>query len=109
MEKQDNIVRCTIEEIEEMIARGEARMDDARIDATTEEEIAAQAAEGDAEDFPKGCERPATMMSLPLTKRPINLRVDADVLDWFKRSGKGYQTRMKNVLRAFMKAAERRG
>lgn len=38
-------------------------------------------------------------------KRSISLRVDADVLDWFKEQGSGYQTRMNAVLRAFRDAS----
>ena len=34
-------------------------------------------------------------------KTSVSLRVDADVLEWFKRQGPGYQTRMNAVLRAF--------
>jgi uncharacterized protein (DUF4415 family) len=38
-------------------------------------------------------------------KEPISLRVDADVLDWFKKQGPRYQSRMNAVLRAYMSAA----
>ncbi len=38
-------------------------------------------------------------------KAAISLRLDADVLDWFKAQGGGYQTRMNAVLRAYMEAA----
>ena len=38
-------------------------------------------------------------------KASVSLRIDADVLDWFKRGGVGYQTRMNAVLRAFKEAA----
>jgi uncharacterized protein (DUF4415 family) len=38
-------------------------------------------------------------------KASISLRVDADVLDWFKSQGTGYQTRINNVLRAFKDAS----
>ena len=38
-------------------------------------------------------------------KTSISLRVDADVLDWFKRQGPGYQTRINTVLRAFKDAS----
>lgn len=34
-------------------------------------------------------------------KKSISLRIDADVLEWFKRKGPGYQTKMNAVLRAF--------
>ena len=39
------------------------------------------------------------------SKTSISLRVDADVLDWFKAQGPGYQTRINAVLRAFKDAS----
>jgi uncharacterized protein (DUF4415 family) len=42
----------------------------------------------------------------PITgKASISLRVDADVLEWFKAQGPGYQTKMNAVLRAFKDAS----
>ena len=38
-------------------------------------------------------------------KTSISLRVDQEVLDWFKLQGPGYQTRMNAVLRAFRDAS----
>lgn len=38
-------------------------------------------------------------------KAAISLRLDADVLDWFKGQGPGYQTRINAVLRAYKEAA----
>ena len=40
---------------------------------------------------------------LPSTKQQITLRIDADVLEFFKHTGKRYQTRMNAVLRAYVK------
>jgi len=40
----------------------------------------------------------------PIPKQPISLRVDVDVLDWFKKQGPRYQSRMNAVLRAYMTA-----
>lgn len=37
-------------------------------------------------------------------KEQITLRVDSDVLRWFKSQGKGYQTRINDLLRAYMNA-----
>jgi uncharacterized protein (DUF4415 family) len=37
-------------------------------------------------------------------KRQVTLRIDSDVLQWFKGQGKGYQTRINALLRAYMKA-----
>ena len=38
-------------------------------------------------------------------KASISLRVDADVLDWLKAHGPGYQTRINAILRAFKEAS----
>jgi uncharacterized protein (DUF4415 family) len=37
-------------------------------------------------------------------KAQLTLRLDSDVLDWFKRQGRGYQTRINALLRAYMEA-----
>ena len=41
-------------------------------------------------------------------KRQLTIRFDADVVDWFRARGKGYQSRMNAVLRAYVDA-QRRG
>ena len=35
-------------------------------------------------------------------KRPLSLRVDADIVDWFQRQGQGYQTRMNSAPREYV-------
>ncbi len=44
------------------------------------------------------------LQPLPL-KTSISLRLDQDVLEWFKAQGAGYQTRINSVLRAFRDAS----
>lgn len=39
-------------------------------------------------------------------KQTITIRLDADVLDWFKRQGRGYQTRINKLLRFYMQAQD---
>lgn len=65
-------------------------------------EAAAAAAAGVAE-IVRGIAR----KGLPKSSRKaaISLRVDPEVLEWFKAQGPGYQTRINAVLRAFMEAA----
>lgn len=41
-------------------------------------------------------------------KKPVTLRLDADVLAWFKVDGRGYQTRINKVLRKLMSDQRRR-
>ena len=40
-------------------------------------------------------------------KKPVTVRLDADVLAWFKRDGRGYQTRINQALRQVMKKARK--
>jgi uncharacterized protein (DUF4415 family) len=35
-------------------------------------------------------------------KKPVTLRLDADLLAWFQRGGRGYQTRINQALRRVM-------
>ncbi|WP_417480412.1 BrnA antitoxin family protein [Maricaulis maris] len=44
----------------------------------------------------------------PPAKKQITLRLDDDIIAFFKESGKGYQTRMNAVLRAFVDARKMR-
>jgi uncharacterized protein (DUF4415 family) len=41
-------------------------------------------------------------------KQAVTMRIDADVLTWFKEQGQGYQTRINKLLRAYMQAQQRR-
>jgi uncharacterized protein (DUF4415 family) len=41
-------------------------------------------------------------------KEQITLRLDSDVLVWFRAQGKGYQTKINSLLRAYMEASNRR-
>ena len=43
------------------------------------------------------------------TKTLLSLRVDSDVVAWFRGQGRGYQSRMNALLRAYMQAHRRGG
>jgi uncharacterized protein (DUF4415 family) len=43
-------------------------------------------------------------LSTPKNKEQITLRLDRDVLEWFKSQGRGYQTKINALLRAYMEA-----
>jgi len=45
----------------------------------------------------------------PEPKVPISIRLDREVLDWFKSQGGGYQSRINAVLQAYMKAHRKTG
>jgi uncharacterized protein (DUF4415 family) len=44
----------------------------------------------------------------PQTKEAISLRVDRDVVEWFRSAGPRYQSRMNAVLRSYMTAMQTR-
>jgi uncharacterized protein (DUF4415 family) len=75
------------------------RIDHARLDAMSEEEIEAIAAE-EMGDVPDDFWKDAVMV-FPEGKTALSLRLDSDVFDWFRGQGPGYQTRMNAVLRAY--------
>lgn len=39
-----------------------------------------------------------------LKKEHVSIRLDADVLDWMKAQGKGYQSRINRILRSYYEA-----
>ena len=43
-------------------------------------------------------------LRMPVTKEQVTLRLDVDILRFFKAQGKGYQTRINAVLRAYVDA-----
>ena len=49
------------------------------------------------------------MLRLPQPKPSISIRLDPDILDWFKREGRGYQTRINAVLRMYVAAQREAG
>ena len=86
----------------------ESRTDWARVHATTPEEIEAQAAQDEAEDG-MVVDWDSVTVSRPAPKAVLHMRVDQDVLDFFKQEGRGYQTKINAVLRAYKEAQGRRG
>jgi uncharacterized protein (DUF4415 family) len=78
----------------------EDRTDWARVDAFTEEETERMAIEDGATDFDwtKG------KLVMPRNKESIHLRIDPDILEWFKSQGPGHLTRINAVLRTYVDA-----
>lgn len=78
--------------------------DFSRLDAMADEEI-------DFTDLP---EVTAEMFARAVVKRglkprhktQLTLRLDSDVVEWFKQQGHGYQTRMNALLRAYMEESK---
>jgi uncharacterized protein (DUF4415 family) len=76
------------------------KSDLARLNRSTDEQI-------DYSDIPELDEHvfAQPLVSWPPSKESITIRVDSDVLAWFRRQGRGYQTRINLVLRRYMDLA----
>ncbi|WP_354052557.1 BrnA antitoxin family protein [Bradyrhizobium sp. LB12.1] len=77
------------------------KTDWARVDALTDEDIA-KAVANDPDAAPIDIDWSDAVLVIPPKKKAISIRVDEDVLDFFKRDGEGYQRRMNAVLRSYM-------
>src|ERR1035438_8569536 len=101
MRKKNDTVRYTAKQIKAKITRGEDRTDWSKANAVTGKKLEAsiRADPGDIQGEPDWAQ---AVIGIPAPKDHINIRIDHDVLEWFKTSGKGYQTLMNNVLRAFV-------
>jgi uncharacterized protein (DUF4415 family) len=82
-----------------------SKTDWARVRALKDKDIklSADHPEADVKHIVRGIVRRGLKPASP--KAAIALRLDADVLDWFKSQGPGYQTRINAVLRAFKEAS----
>lgn len=96
--REKNIVRFSVEELK----GGDTDWE--RVNALTDEEIdAAIASDPDAApELDEEWFRNA-VVGIP-AKIAMSIRVDDDVMAWFRTQGKGWQTRMNAVLRAYAKA-----
>lgn len=106
--KKEHIVRYTADELLEKIASGElkSQSDWARVDAMTEEDLERAIAEDPDADIvdPDW----ANAVAVPAYKTPISIRLDADVLAFFREGGAGYQKRINAVLRSYMDHTRKR-
>jgi uncharacterized protein (DUF4415 family) len=81
--------------------RRKGKTDWARFDALTDAEIEAAIA-NDPDAVPLDIDWSDAVLVMPVRKKAISIRVDEDVLDFFKQGGEGYQGRINAVLRSYM-------
>jgi uncharacterized protein (DUF4415 family) len=75
-----------------------------------EPEFTRAAAAGDPDAARPGVLAEArVVLPRPIREKHTGLRIDEDVLAWFRAHGPGYQTRMNAVLRAYVEAQKRGG
>jgi uncharacterized protein (DUF4415 family) len=107
MRKGADIRTYTADEIRAMRRRGEDRTDWAKVDAMTQADLErAIALDADERDLEPDWTRAQLVMPRP--RQSVHLRLDLEVVEFFKAGGKGNITRMQAVLRAYVDAHKRR-
>jgi len=100
--------RVLIEQPDGSYRPAESQTDWVRLDAMTEEEVEQLATEDMAElgIDPDWMDRAKVVSSRP--KERVTIRLDPDILEWLKAQGKGYQTRINAILRAYVESQKER-
>ena len=105
---KEHIKTATIDQIRRMKGRSDWK----RVDAMTEKELeAAIAADPDSDldvDWSKAFWGKVEDLPVFHEKEKISVRLDKDVLDWFRKYGRGYQTRLNAVLRSYVESHQDR-
>ena len=91
MKEKSTIVRHSLSQVRTMRERGE---DKTSPDAPEAESLGAE--------FWK-----SARVVMPSGKTSVHLRLDSDIVEWFKANGKGHLTRMNSVLRAYVETQKR--
>lgn len=86
----------------------EGESDWQKLDAISDDEVTARAMD-DHDARPMTDEEWAQALAARPEKVQIGIRLDSDVIDWFKAGGAGYQTRINAVLRRFMESRRKAG
>lgn len=106
MKKKADTVRYTKAELMAMRRTGASRTNWQKVDAMREADLEASIA-ADPDDVHETLDWTQAVKGIPERKQAIKLRIDTGIISWFKASGKGYQTRMNNVLRAYVDSREK--
>lgn len=101
MAKKEPMVRHTAEELRAKSQRGETRSDWAKAAAMTDAEVEASIA-SDPDEAGMVIDWDSATVEMPQPKAVLNMRVDRDVLDYFRKMGRGCQTRINAVLRSYV-------
>jgi uncharacterized protein (DUF4415 family) len=106
MKKDENIRRYSAEELRELRRKEGSSTDWDKVHSVTDEELECLIAEDEDErDIVPDWTRARLVM--PARKRSVNLRLEPDIIEFFKAEGEGHIRRMQAVLRAYVHAHKR--
>jgi uncharacterized protein (DUF4415 family) len=105
MAKKQPIVKCTTEELDDLVKKDGSRSDWKKAASMTKADIAAAVA-SDPDEADMVMDWDNATVELPKLKAVCNMRIDKDVLEYFRSTGKGYQTLINAILRSYVKRKE---
>ncbi len=105
MARKKHIARYTTEELDELVKKDGSRSDWKKAASMTNAEIeAAVASDPDEADMVLHWDN--ATVELPRPKAVLNMRIDKDLLEYFRNTGRGYQTLINAILRSYVKRKE---
>jgi uncharacterized protein (DUF4415 family) len=101
MRRKEHIVKHTAKELAAMTKAGKTGSDWKKAAAVSDAQLEASIA-ADPDEAGMVIDWDNAAVELPQPKALLNMRVDRDVLDFFRKTGRGYQTRINAVLRSYV-------
>lgn len=105
MKNDRHIVSYTADELR--AKRAESRTDLSRLDAATDADVERLVAD-DEDEAAMAPDWTRARLVLPEAKRSVHLRLEREVVEFFRAQGKGHIARMQAVLKAYVKANKHR-
>lgn len=99
MQKTEYIVRYTADELDELRRRGHGLTDWERVRALTDEGVEASIDHEDEGEF----DLSRAQAGIPGIIQETTVRLEPDVVAWFREGGPGYEDRINDVLRSYVR------
>ena len=101
MARKTHIVKYTNRELDELVKKDGSDSNWEKAASMTKAEIEASiAADPDETDMVMDWDN--ATVDLPQPKAVLNMRIDKDLLEYFRKTGKGYQSRINAILRSYV-------
>lgn len=101
MARKAHIVRYTEKELKELVKKDGSCSDWKKAASMTDAQIEAAIAD-DPDEAGMIMDWENATVELPQPKAVLNMRIDKDPLEYFRKSGKGYQSRINAILRSYV-------
>ena len=105
MARKTHITKYTDSELAKLAEKEGTLSDWGKADSMTEAEVEARVA-SDSDEDDMILDWAKATIELPQPKAVLNMRVDKEVLDYFRKTGKGYQSRINAILRSYVERRE---